>query len=68
MEQFNIDEKEWPKIKEKLKEEYPDLTDNDLSLRKGEEDMLVGRIQNRIYGLTKDRVVDKIMTMRDIFR
>ncbi len=49
----------WNKMKGKLKEEYAELTDNDLMYEEGKEDQLIGRIQEKI-GKTKEEVKDWI--------
>jgi uncharacterized protein YjbJ (UPF0337 family) len=43
----------WKQATGKLKEEWGDLTDDDLSRIAGKRDQLVGRIQER-YGIAKD--------------
>lgn len=45
----------WNQIKGKLKEEYGELTDNDLVYREGKEDQLLGRIQEKT-GKTKQEI------------
>lgn len=45
----------WNIIKGKLKQQYADLTDDDLQYVEGKEDELVGRIQKRT-GQTKEAV------------
>ncbi|GAB3661433.1 CsbD family protein [Echinicola sediminis] len=45
----------WNVLKGKLKQEYGNLTDDDLTYVEGKEDELVGRIQKRI-GKTKEEV------------
>jgi uncharacterized protein YjbJ (UPF0337 family) len=49
----------WNLVKGKLKQEYADLTDDDLKFIKGKEDELVGRIQKRT-GKTKEQIKDFI--------
>lgn len=52
----------WNVIKGKLKQEYGDLTDNDLTYTEGKEDELLGRIQRKT-GRTKDeikRFIDRV--------
>lgn len=49
----------WNQIKGKLKEEYGELTDNDLVYREGKEDQLLGRIQEKT-GKTKQEIKDFI--------
>lgn len=45
----------WNEKKGKLKQQYGDLTDDDLSFQEGKEDELVGRLQKKL-GKTKDEV------------
>jgi uncharacterized protein YjbJ (UPF0337 family) len=45
----------WNELKGKLKQEYADLTDNDLLYVEGKEDELHGRLQKSL-GKTKDEV------------
>lgn len=45
----------WNEIKGKLKQQYADLTDDDLLYEEGKEDELYGKIQQRI-GKTKDEI------------
>jgi uncharacterized protein YjbJ (UPF0337 family) len=45
----------WNKIKGKLKQQYGDLTDDDLKYSEGKEDELVGRIQDKT-GKSKDEI------------
>ena len=49
----------WNQIKGKLKEEYGELTDNDLAYKEGKEDQLIGRIQEKT-GKTKQEIKDFI--------
>lgn len=49
----------WNQIKGKLKEEYGELTDNDLIYKEGKEDQLIGRIQEKT-GKTKQEIKDFI--------
>jgi uncharacterized protein YjbJ (UPF0337 family) len=49
----------WNELKGKLKQQYADLTDDDLLYVEGKEDELYGRIQQRV-GKTKDEVKDMI--------
>lgn len=46
----------WNQIKGKLKQEYGELTDDDLTFAEGKEVELVGRIQERI-GKTRDEIM-----------
>jgi len=45
----------WNVIKGKLKQEYGELTDDDLSYEEGQEDELLGRIQKKI-GKSKEDI------------
>lgn len=47
----------WNIVKGKLKQEWGELTDDDLDYEEGKEDELLGRIQKRT-GETKDRIND----------
>ncbi|KYG73920.1 MULTISPECIES: CsbD family protein [Roseivirga] len=49
----------WNIIKGKLKQNYADLTDDDLTYTEGQEDELLGRIQRKT-GKTKDEIKDFI--------
>ena len=49
----------WNVIKGKLKQEYADLTDNDLMYEEGKEDELYGRLQKKL-GQTKEQVHEMI--------
>jgi uncharacterized protein YjbJ (UPF0337 family) len=46
----------WNEIKGKIKQQYADLTDDDLKYDEGKDDELVGRLQKKI-GKTKDEVI-----------
>ena len=45
----------WDEVKGKLKQQYADLTDDDLMFEEGKEDEMYGKIQKRI-GKTKDEI------------
>ncbi len=45
----------WKVLKGKVKQEYSELTDDDLKYVEGKEDELIGRIQKKI-GKTKEEV------------
>lgn len=49
----------WNMVKGSLKQEYAELTDDDLQYSEGQEDELLGRIQKKI-GKTKEEVKDFI--------
>jgi len=45
----------WNELKGKLKQQYGELTDDDLIFAEGKEDEMLGRIQKRL-GRSKDEV------------
>ncbi len=45
----------WNEVKGKLKQQFADLTDDDLLYEEGKEDELYGRLQQKV-GKTKDEV------------
>ena len=45
----------WNEIKGKLKQQYGNLTDDDLVFAEGKDDELIGRLQKKL-GKTKDEV------------
>ena len=49
----------WNQIKGKLKQQYADLTDDDLTYVEGKEDELLGRLQERT-GKSKDELRKQI--------
>ena len=49
----------WNEIKGKIKQEYGELTDDDLTYTEGQEDELIGRLQQKL-GKTKSEVKDMI--------
>lgn len=49
----------WNIIKGKLKQQYGDLTDDDLAYVEGQEDELIGRIQKKT-GRTKEEIKEFI--------
>lgn len=53
----------WQHIRTKLKEKYPHLTDKDLTYREGEEDMFIGRLQRRLGGEKREKIIDMINTL-----
>jgi uncharacterized protein YjbJ (UPF0337 family) len=46
----------WNEIRGKIKQQYADLTDDDLKYEEGQEDALIGRLQQKI-GKTKEDVI-----------
>lgn len=49
----------WNVLKGKIKQQYADLTDDDLVMEKGKEDELLGRIQ-KASGKTKEQLIEWI--------
>ncbi len=49
----------WNEIKGKLKQQYAQLTDDDLKYTVGKEEELVGRLQKKL-GENREKVVDMI--------
>ncbi len=47
----------WNEVKGKAKQQYADLTDDDLKYQEGQEDEMLGRVQKKL-GKTRDEVVD----------
>lgn len=43
----------WNEIKGRIKQQYADLTDDDLLYTEGEEDVLIGKLQKKL-GKTKE--------------
>jgi uncharacterized protein YjbJ (UPF0337 family) len=52
----------WNEIKGKIKQQYADLTDDDLKYEEGQDDELVGRLQKKI-GKTKEQVIEWIQSL-----
>lgn len=56
----NLDLKgSWNEVKGKLKQEYAELTDDDLTYVKGKEDELLGRIQKKL-GKKREELASEI--------
>jgi uncharacterized protein YjbJ (UPF0337 family) len=49
----------WNELKGKLRQEYADLTDDDLQYAEGKEEELLGKIQQRV-GASKEEITNKI--------
>jgi uncharacterized protein YjbJ (UPF0337 family) len=52
----------WNQLKGKMKQQYANLTDNDLLYEEGKEDEMLGRVQ-KVTGKTKEEVktwIDKL--------
>ena len=47
----------WNEMKGKIKQEYGEVTDDDLAYEEGKEDDLIGRLQQKL-GKTKEEVKD----------
>lgn len=47
----------WKEIKGKMKQEYAELTDNDLMYENGKEEEMIGRLQTKL-GKTKQEIKD----------
>jgi uncharacterized protein YjbJ (UPF0337 family) len=54
----------WNVLKGKLKQEFGDLTDDDLTYVEGKEDELLGKLQNKT-GETKEALAGKIRKWTD---
>ena len=54
----------WKQFSGKVKEKWGKLTDDDLTVVKGKQDQLVGRIQKR-YGIAKDEAERQVNTWVD---
>ncbi|MEZ5103741.1 MAG: CsbD family protein [Draconibacterium sp.] len=52
----------WNVMKGKLKQQYGELTDDDLVYVEGEEDELLGRIQKKT-GEARDKLIKKIKSL-----
>ncbi|HEU4553841.1 MAG TPA: CsbD family protein [Chitinophaga sp.] len=49
----------WNEIKGRLKQQYADLTDDDLLYEEGQEDRLIGNLQKKL-GKTREEVIDML--------
>ncbi len=47
----------WNVLKGKLKQQYADLTDDDLLYEEGQEDRLIGKLQQKL-GKSRDEVIE----------
>jgi uncharacterized protein YjbJ (UPF0337 family) len=52
----------WNEMKGKMKQEYGNLTDDDLTREEGKDDEFVGRLQKKL-GKTKDEVINWIQNL-----
>ncbi len=56
---WDIAEGNWKQLKGKVKEQWADLTDDDLTKIEGKRDQLIGRVQER-YGVAKDEAEKQV--------
>lgn len=61
MTEFNL-KGNWNELKGKIKQQYAQLTDDDLLLAEGKEDELYGRLQKKL-GKTKEELRDMFKSM-----
>ncbi|WPQ65380.1 CsbD family protein [Chitinophaga sancti] len=52
----------WNEIKGKIKQKYADLTDDDLLYEEGQEDRLIGKIQQKL-GKSRDEVIKMLKSV-----
>ena len=52
----------WNEVKGKAKQQYADLTDDDLKYQEGQEDEMLGKVQKKL-GKTRDEVVDWLKSL-----
>tara|TARA_R110000868_G_scaffold259361_5_gene517352 strand:- start:123509 stop:123694 length:186 start_codon:yes stop_codon:yes gene_type:complete len=52
----------WNQLKGKLKQQYSELTDDDLTFQEGKEDELFGRLQTKL-GKTKDEIREIVASL-----
>ncbi len=52
----------WNELKGKMKQEYGNLTDDDLKREQGKDDEFVGRLEKKL-GKTKDEVISWIQNL-----
>lgn len=57
-------EGEWKQLKGRVKEQWGDLTDDELDQIAGRQDQLVGRIQER-YGIARDEAEKRVRDWAD---
>jgi uncharacterized protein YjbJ (UPF0337 family) len=53
----------WKQLKGKIKEQWGKLTDDDLTVINGQQDQLIGKLQER-YGYTKEQAEREIERQR----
>ncbi len=54
----------WNELKGKLKQEYSELTEDDLTYAEGKEDELLGRLQQKL-GETKENLIQKFESYQE---
>lgn len=54
----------WNTIKGKMKSKYGELTDDDLAYAEGQEDQLIGRLQQKL-GKTKEEISNEIKSLTE---
>ena len=54
----------WKQLKGKVKEQWGDLTDDDLTVIEGKRDVLAGRVQER-YGYTREEAEKRVKDWED---
>jgi uncharacterized protein YjbJ (UPF0337 family) len=59
MKNMNLIKSNWEQVKGKLKQEYADLTNDDLTYISGKEDELIGRIKERLH-MKEGQVIELI--------
>lgn len=52
----------WNEMKGKAKQQYGELTDDDLTYQEGQEDELIGRFQQKL-GKTREEVIDWLKSL-----
>lgn len=52
----------WNEVKGRIKKSYASLTDDDLAYQEGQEDQLLGKIQQKL-GKTRDEVVKMLKSL-----
>jgi uncharacterized protein YjbJ (UPF0337 family) len=57
-----INDGNWNILKGNLKMKYGDLTDNELAKSEGEEDQVIGILQEKL-GKTKIEIIDELKTL-----
>jgi uncharacterized protein YjbJ (UPF0337 family) len=58
---------QWKQLKGKVKEEWGKLTDDDMTVLEGNQDRLIGRIQER-YGIAKEEAERQVRDFRTRYK